>query len=56
MSLTTEHRLDGKHARREGLPLDAAPSPVGTREGNEWRRGWWEENGAILRLRSGHDE
>ena len=56
MSLVSEQYLDGKHARREGQPLEAAPEPAGTREGNAWRRGWWDEDRAILALRSGRHE
>lgn len=53
MSLVSEHYLDGKHARREGEPMRPAD---GTRERNEWRRGWNDEDREILALRSGRDE
>ena len=46
-----EAHSDGKHARRDGHPIDDCPHGPGTSLGNAWRQGWrWED--AALRFRA----
>ena len=38
--LVSEEWLEGKDARRDGLSKDDNPYPPGTRDSNDWNRGW----------------
>ena len=44
MSLVSEQFIEGRRARRDGKPLTANPEPPGTRDYNDWRKGWMMEN------------
>ena len=44
-----DESVEGKHARREGKPLDDCPHPWGTAVGNAWRRGWELEDRRLRR-------
>lgn len=48
MSLVSEEMLDGKHARRAGLPKSANPHwPEGPKDWADWARGWEFEDRMI---------
>jgi len=44
-----DEMTEGKHARREGHPIDACPHGPGTSLGNAWKDGWRGEDIAIQR-------
>lgn len=43
MPLVPEETLEGKHARRRGEPRDP-PHPEGSRDANDWLKGWDHED------------
>lgn len=46
MPLVPEETLEGKHARRQGKPRNP-PHPEGSRDANDWLKGWDHEDRMI---------
>lgn len=46
MAMVSEEVVEGKHARRHGIPRNA-PHPEGTRDAADWLRGWDVEDRTI---------